>query len=249
MSIESDLLEAFEEHSPDGIRKALDAGISPTEPIKGMRPIDSLIAMYLRSPRFVECLQIMLDAGAAIDDPVLKSILLDDDAEIRRLLARSSEDLAKKLSCPCAFSSCRGVSALHICAEFNSIRCARALLENGADVNARADQDGDGIGGQTPIFHAVNSIFNYCRPVMEILVDAGADLDNRVKALLWGESMSWETVLHDVTPISYAQCGLYRQFHRREEDIYSNIEYLYRKRYGHAPPLRNVPNKYLVAGH
>ena len=82
------------------------------------------------------------------------------------------------------------MSALHICAEFNSVRCARALLENGADANARADQDSDGIGGHTPIFHAVNSIFNYCRPALEILADAGADLDIRVIALLWGESMT-----------------------------------------------------------
>ncbi len=44
--------------------------------------------------------------------------------------------------------------------------------------------------------------------------------------------MSWETVVYEITPISYAQCGLYRQFHRREEDIYSNIDSLYRKRYG-----------------
>ena len=85
--------------------------------------------------------------------------------------------------------------------------------------------------------------------MMEILVYAGADLDFRVRSLLWGESMSWETVVHEVTPISYAQCGLYRQFHRREEDVYSNIEYLYRKRYGMKPPFRNLPNKYLVAGH
>jgi hypothetical protein len=61
--------------------------------------------------------------------------------------------------------------------------------------------------------------------------------------------MNWETVVHDVTPITYAQCGLYRQFHRREEDVYSNIEYLYRKRHGMKPPFRNVPNKYLVVGH
>jgi hypothetical protein len=84
---------------------------------------------------------------------------------------------------------------------------------------------------------------------MEILVDAGADLDIRVKALMWGESMSWETIVYDVTTISYAQCGLYRQFHRREEHIYSNIEYLYSERYKRTPPLRNVPNKYLATGH
>ena len=249
MATEADLLGEFEEHSPDGIRAVLAAGVSPTEPINGKRPIDALIEMYLRSPRFSECLQVMLAAGAEMDDPLLEAVLLDDDQKLRALLAKSSEDLQRKLSPLCAFTSCRGVSALHICAEFNSTRCARVLLTAGADVNARADMDADGLGGQTPIFHAVNSIFNYCRPVMELLVDAGADLDLRVQAILWGESMNWETVVYDVTPISYAQCGLYRQFHRREEDIYSNIQYLYRRLHDREPQLRNVPNKYLVVGH
>lgn len=72
------------------------------------------------------------------------------------------------------------------------------LLENGADVNARANYDSAGIGGHTPIFHAVNSIFNYCRAVVEILITAGADLGVQVKSLLWGETMSWETVLFDI---------------------------------------------------
>ena len=246
---EADLLGEFEEHSPDGIRTVLAAGISPIEPIKGRRPIDVLIEMYLRSSRFAECLRVMLDAGATVGDPLLEALLLDDDAGLRALLAGSKESLQRKLSVLCAFTCCRGVSGLHICAEFNSTRCARVLLESGADVNARADVNGDGLGGQTPIFHAVNSIFNYCRPMMEILVEAGADLEIRVPSMLWGESMDWETVVHDVTPISYAQCGLYRQFHRREEDVYSNVAYLYGKRYGKEPPSRNVPNKYLAPGH
>ena len=125
------------------------------------------------------------------------------------------------------------------------MRCAAVLLEAGADVNARADFDSHGLGGQTPIFHSVNSIFNYCRPVMELLVESGADLDIRVKSLLWGESFDWETVVFDVTPLSYAQCGLYKQFHRAEGDVYGNIAYLHAKRYGASPALRNVPNKYL----
>jgi ankyrin repeat protein len=210
--------------------------------------VDLLIAMYLRSSRFAECLGVMLDAGATVGDPLLELILLDDDAGLHELLSSSSDYLQQKLSLLCAFTSCRGVSALHICAEFNSIRCARVLLEYGADVNARADRHVDGLGGQTPIFHAVNSILNYCRPMMEMLAGAGASLDIRVASLLWGESMSWETIVHDVTPISYAQCGLYKQFHRREEDVYSNIESLYRQRSGEAPPVRNVPNAYLSNG-
>jgi Ankyrin repeats (3 copies) len=243
------LLGEFEIHSPDGIRRSLAAGVSPTAPINGKRPIDILIETYLRSSRFAQCLQVMLDAGATVGNPLLEWILLDDDSGLRALLSRSNECLQQKLNPLCAFTSCRGVSALHLCAEFNSTRCARVLLDNGADVNARADQDADGLGGQTPIFHAVSSIFNYCRPMMEILIDAGADLDIRVMSLLWGDSMNWETVVYDVTPISYAQCGLYQQFHRREEDVYSNIDYLYRKRYDKEPPSRNVPNKYLAIGH
>src|SRR5215471_15360126 len=104
VSNEADLLGAFEEHSPDRIRELLAAGVSPTEPINGTRPIDSLIGMYLRSPRFSECLQIMLDAGASIGDPLLRAVLLDDDAGLRSLVARSSESLTKKLNSQCAFT-------------------------------------------------------------------------------------------------------------------------------------------------
>jgi hypothetical protein len=82
---------------------------------------------------------------------------------------------------------------------------------------------------------------------MELLVNAGADLDVRLKGLVWGKTMPWETVLFDVTLFSYAQSGLYRQFHRDEKDVYSNLNYLYQKRYGAAAPLRNVPNKYLAS--
>lgn len=245
MSIESDLLEAFELHSSEGIRKVLTAGASPVDLIGGKRPIDILIEMYSRSSKFADCLRVMLDAGATVGDALLEAVLLDDDEALRGILKVSAGELHRKLYPLCAYTSCKGVSALHICAEFNSVRCAMVLLEAGADVNALADMDADGIGGQTPIFHTVNSNQNYCRPMMELLVDTGADLEIRLKGLIWGDTMPWETVVFDVTPISYAQCGLYRQFHRREADIYSNIAMLYRKRYGTDPEVRNVPNKYL----
>lgn len=246
---DSDLLGAFEVHSSEGIEKALADGDSPVALIKGRKPIDHLIEAYLRSSRFADCLRVMLNAGAAIDDPLLEAVLLDDASRLRRLVTESPQRLHHKMDLLCAFTSCRAVTALHVCAEFNCVDCARVLIESGADVNAVAPCDSNGMGGQTPIFHAVNSILNYCRPMMELLVEAGADLQVEVKSLLWGESMSWETVLYDVTPVSYAQCGLYRQFHRREEDVYSNLQYLYRSKYGSEAAFRNVPNKYLVEGH
>jgi ankyrin repeat protein len=246
MSLEADYLGAFEEHSPQDIRAALAAGASPTELIKGQRPIDCLIEGYLRSPRFHSCLRVLIDAGATIDDPLLEALLLDDAGALQRLVNGPGDHVHRKLRVPCAFTSCDGVTPLHICAEFNAIRCARVLLDAGADVNATAAVDGDGFGGQTPLFHAVNSISNYCRPMMEMLVDAGADLDARVRGVVWGAGADWETLVLDVTPISYAQCGLYAQFHRREQDVYSNLSFLYSKRHGTPLRVRNVPNRYLV---
>lgn len=246
MSLEADYLGAFEEHSPEGIRAALAAGASPTESVKGKRPIDELIAGYLRSARFADCLRVLLDAGATVGDPLLEALLLDDHIALQRLLNAPRRDVHRRLSAPSAFTSCRGVTPLHICSEFNSVRCGRVLLEGGADVNAAADVDGDGFGGQTPVFHAVNSIFNYCRPMLELLVEAGADLDLRLNGLVWGPGADWETVVLDVTPISYAQCGLYAQFHRRETDVYSNLAYLYQRQHGKELRVRNVPNRYLA---
>ena len=52
----------------------------------------------------------------------------------------------------------------------------------------------------------------------------------------------------DVTPISFAQCGLYAQFHRREQDVYDNLAYLYQARYGTELKTRNVPNRYVAPG-
>ena len=245
MSVESDFLEAFETHSPEDIRASLAAGASPVARIGGKRPTDILIEMYTRSRRFADCLRLMMAAGADIGEPLLEAVLLDDDAALRRVLAESPHDIGRKLYPWCAYTSCHGVTALHLCAEFNSTRCATVLIDVGADIDSRADIDADGLGGQTPIFHAVNTNGNHCRPVMELLVDAGAALDIRLKGLVWGPGLEWETVLYDVTVFSYAQCGLIRQFQRPEADIYSNLGYLWRKRYGQEMPLRNVPNRYL----
>ena len=243
-----DLLEGFELHSPEKIRAAIAAGADAKAPIQGKKPIEALIEMYLRSRRFAECVRVMLDAGATLDDPLLEAILLDDDARLRKLLQQEPQSRGKDFHLECAYTSLHGVLPLHVCAEYGSVQCARALLDAGADVNARAEFDGEGLGGQTAVFHTVNSNFNYCRPVMELLVDAGADLGLQLKGLVWGKGFEWETRIFEVTAISYAQCGLYFQFHRSEQNVYGNIAYLWRKKYGSEMKVSNVPNKYLQDG-
>lgn len=55
------------------------------------------------------------------------------------------------------------------------------LLDRGADVNVRARIDGNGVGGQTPVFHPVTQFWNFGLPVAELLLAREADLNIRCK--------------------------------------------------------------------
>ena len=162
MPLEDDLLGAFEMHSPEKIRAALDAGQSPIALIKGKTPMMCLIEMYLRSPKFAPCVQVMLEAGATIEDPVLQAVLLDDAAALRGLMKRPGFKSGRKFDLECTFTPLKGSTALHICAEYNSVRCAAALIKAGADVNARAAIDAYGFGGIAVAFGR-NSLVEYDR--------------------------------------------------------------------------------------
>jgi hypothetical protein len=247
MSVTDDLLVAFELHDPNRIHVALNDGASPTTPINGERPLDWLIAMYTRSARLAACVEAMIRRGATVGNAVVEAILLGNEQALLRLVQANPACIHNPLSLRCAYTSLRDVTPLHLTAEFNSTACAKVLLDVGARVDAAAGVDADGVGGHTPLFHTVNSNHNFCRPMMDVLLDAGADVDTRVPRLLWGENCEWETIIFDVTPLSYAQCGLYRQFHRSERDIYDNIDRLHQRRFNTLPPRRNVPNRYVNA--
>jgi ankyrin repeat protein len=55
------------------------------------------------------------------------------------------------------------------------------LLDRGADVNAAAAVDEAGLGGQTPLFHAVTQFDDGGLPVARLLIDRGADLALRAR--------------------------------------------------------------------
>lgn len=241
----NDILGAFELHSVEQVREALEAGLDPRAPIRGKSPVNWLTEMYSRSDDFPKCLRLMLDRGAVLDDPIVAPVLLNDAEELEAAIRANPSLLNHRTTMVSAFTPLVGASLLHVAAEYGNADVARVLIEMGADVNAKASIDEYGLNGHTPIFHTVNSSQNRSAPILKMLLQAGAASDVTVRGITWGKGFEWETTLFDVTPISYAQFGLLPQVHRQERDIYDNIRLLVEAAGRTVPPLDNVPNRYL----
>jgi hypothetical protein len=242
---DDDILVAFELHSVERIQAALDAGWDVRAPIRGKSPVNWLTEMYSRGDDFPQCLRLLLDRGAVLDDPVVAPVLLNDAAAVATAIRANPSLLDHRTTMVSAFTPLVGASLLHVAAEYANADVARVLIELGADVNVKASLDEYGLNGHTPIFHTVNSIGNRSAPILRMLLDAGAKSDIAVRGITWGKGFEWETTLFDMTPISYAQCGLLPQVHRSELDIYDNIKRLVEAAGRPVPPLNNVPNRYL----
>lgn len=232
-------LASIESHDDVALRALLAGGFDAASRLRGKTPVQWLLEMYLRSPRFAGCLRLLLGAGGVLPDPDLTAVLLDDGAVLRAQLARDPSLPSRRFDLVSAFTPLLGASPLHVAAEYGSLQAAQVLLAAGADVEARA-QD-----GHTPLFHTVNSILDHGAPVLRALLAAGARTDVCLPSLAWGRGFAWETTLYDVTPINYCQAGLLPQFHRREADVYRNLGLLLAAAGRAGAPFANVPNRYL----
>ena len=244
-TVEFDLLCAFETHSVAEIRAILDAGFDISSSIKGKPVVTHLTEMYSRSDAFPDCLRLLLERGAVLDDPRLAPVLLDDADMLSAALWKDPALIHHRTTMASTFTPLDGASLLHVAAEYGNVNAVRVLIEAGAEVDARAAVDAHGLNGHTPLFHTVNSAWNRSAPILEALLDAGAAADIHLAGITWGRGFEWETTCFDVTPISYAQFGLLPQVHRDERDIYANIRRLLIASNRSVPPLDNVPNRYL----
>ncbi len=244
-SLQRQLLSAFDGHDVDAIRSALRAGVDARDRIEGKLPIEWLLEEYTRSDRLPSCLRLLIDYGATFKDELLLAVLMNDGDAIATFAQSTSTVASQRVTLRSAFCSMHDVPLLHVAVEYGNLNSVRALLAAGAEVNARAGKDEDGMNGHTAIFHCVNTAFNRGQSILKELLDAGADTTIRLDGLWWGKSYEWETLFFDVTPVSFCQMGLMPQVHRSEEDIYQNITLLLAARGSKVPILMNVPNRYL----
>jgi len=196
------------------IRWLLDHGANPNCAKPGRKypgtALDFVICTYGRSEHLGACMDILLAAGATTKYNVPPPVLALLRARLDLLAAQLDADpaLVNRRFPELDFGSTgarrltlRGATLLHVAAEYGNVPAATLLLERGADVNARAAVDENGIGGQTPIFHAVTQFADWGVPVARLLLERGADLSLQVKLPGYYERPD-EFV--ECTPLGYA---------------------------------------------
>lgn len=155
---------------PEGLLYLIEAGADvsfpPIQTKYGWQcPLSYILGTYGRGPndRKHRYLDILLAHQPFIPPNVTPPVLAIHRGDARllgelvdrepALLARHFPDL------PYGNIALRGATLLHCAVEFGENECVETLLRRGADRNASADLI-DGVGGQTPIFHAIHSDFS-----------------------------------------------------------------------------------------
>jgi hypothetical protein len=189
----------------------LDRGANPNANARGGTALDYLMGTYARAAeRLSACIDVLLAAGGTTRYNATG--VLD---VVRRPLDRLAEHLNSdpqlvhrrfpELDCGSTGGRrllLQGATLLHVAAEFGALDAARLLLDRGADVNARATVNDAGVGGQTAIFHAATQFHDDGLPMVQWLVEHGADLT--VRATIPGHYDRPEEVV-ECTPLGYAQ--------------------------------------------
>ena len=196
-SQELELIDAFEVHRVADIRAVLDRGIDASRTIDGKSTITHLLEGYYRSDTLPECMQLLIDRGAKIDDPYALPVVLNDAEGLLAAIRNNPGLLSYRVNMQSTFTSLHGATLLHVAAEYGNLDVAKVLIEMGADVNARADTDANGLNGHTPLFHTVNSNANRSAALMSLLLDAGARCDILLPGIVWGEGYEWETIVFE----------------------------------------------------
>lgn len=221
--LQTALFGTCENHNLASMRRLLAVGVDPNSARNSGWDCDvlyGLLQTYHRSaPAHLRaCINTLIGAGAVCEDapdmdmhrgdlPKLEARL---NAEPQLAHARFDRDYGDHLTL-------RGATLLHIAVEYHYIDCIDLLLKRGADLDARAAVGANGVGGQTPFFHAIGSNQGTGFHVFEYLLEKGPDLT--VKACIQGKGPDDGKVMDcvhkgrdhgfdkvlDLTPLGYAE--------------------------------------------
>jgi hypothetical protein len=205
------LFAPCESVNPVALEWLLEHGADPncSKPGRRTTALDHLIGTYVRSSELGRCMDLLINAGG-ISRYSLPGVLDTIQDHVDRLAGRldATPGLVNErfpgLDCGSTGARrllLRGATLLYVAAEYGSTGAAKLLIDRGADANARAAEDQSGVGGQTPIFHAVTQFEGRGLPMAQLLLDHGADLSVRVK--LPGHYERLDEVV-ECTPLGYA---------------------------------------------
>jgi ankyrin repeat protein len=197
---------------PLALKWLLDHGADPRLPeSRGHEsPLDYVIGTYSRSPRQSQCIDLLIAAGCETRRKVPAMLdLLRGRLDLLAARLDAEPSLVHRQYPEFDFGSTayrrlklNGGTLLHLAAEYGNVKAARLLLAHGAEINARAQVDRDGVGGHTPLFHAASQFYDFGLPMVEYLVESGADLD--VRARLPGHYERPDEFV-ECTPLGYAR--------------------------------------------
>lgn len=162
-----------------------------------LAPVAFLLETYSRYPEGKHrCLELAVEHGIELPDTPTMAVHrgrvdllekhLERDARLVHRTFSLDEIYPPELECHTDHTyslhatPLAGTTLLHMCVEYDEVEIARWLIEHGADVNAKAEIDGDGFGGHTPLFGCVVNGSYVCgrqqdADFVRMLLDGGAD--------------------------------------------------------------------------
>jgi ankyrin repeat protein len=150
--------------------------------------LDYLLGTYMRDQEALNAsINLLKEAGGVsrYDEPGVIATICGDADRIRGLIHEDPSLIKRKYptlaigTTAGGMLTLKGASLLHVAAEFGQVEVAKLLLDRGADVNEPALVDADGLGGQSPIFHAATQGGDFGIGVVRLLISRGADLNLR----------------------------------------------------------------------
>jgi ankyrin repeat protein len=171
------LFAACETVNPVSLRWLLEHGADPN-----CGALDYVIGSYGRSADLPSCIDILLEHGATTkyDQPGVMPILRGRLANVDGLTDRRYPELDFGTT-GARMLTLRGATLLHVAAEYQNLAAVRLLLDAGANVNAQALIDNNGVGGQTAIFHAATQFDAGGYEVVKLLLERGADVSTSAR--------------------------------------------------------------------